>query len=162
MRRFSLAAIGLLLVFSTPAQAQQWSPEQQEVLEAIEGCWDAWNEAGQQEDYAVWSEPCLASEDAQFWWAESVAPSTAREWNRVHSMGLFGWGTVRGDWWGMRPLSIAIKGDFAFVYFAPAWIVENSQGEIEQSESKNFEVWRRVDGRWKYFGGMGAPNESSN
>ena len=161
MRCVALAMIGLLPVFAAPVQAQQWTPEQLEVLEAIESCWDAWNEAEQQQDHTLWSEPCLASEEAQFWWAEAVAPWTARSWNRGHSTGLFRWGVVRWDWTAMRPLSITIDGDFAVVYLAPAWVQENSQGEIEWLEAKRLEVLRRVDGRWKFFGGMGVPNESS-
>ncbi len=162
MRLVTPATIGLLLVFAAPAQAQQWTPEQLEVLEAIESCWDAWNEAEQQQDHAVWAEPCLASEDARFWWTEGAAPWTARGWNRGHSSGSFRWGLVRWDWTDMRPLNITIHGDFAVVYYAPAWVMENSKGEIEQLEQKRLEVLRRVDGRWKFFAGMGAPNASSN
>jgi ketosteroid isomerase-like protein len=58
----------------------------------------------------------------------------------------------------MRPLSITIEGDFAFVYYAPAWQMENTEGKVENFEQRRLEILRRVDGRWKFYGGMGAPS----
>jgi hypothetical protein len=146
----------LLSIAAVPAVAQHRTPAEQELVAAMEECWTLNKEADIQASVQEWSDQCWASDEMQFWWAEQSTPNSTRVIRRGISTGLWMWGYKRWDWTKLRPLAITIDGDFAFVYYNVTTQTEDAQGQYAFQDQRRFEVWKMVDGRWKFLGGMGA------
>ena len=154
-----LMPLALFVVTVVPAQAQHWTAAEQELMTAIEECWTLNKEAESQARVEEWADQCWASDELRFWWAEDSSPISTREMRRGVSTGLWQWSYERWDWTGLGPLSINIDGDIALVYFIAHSQSQDTEGKYTFEESRRFEVWKMVDGRWKFLGGMGAPSD---
>lgn len=154
MRRVLPFVMILIIPFS--ASAQNWTPEQQEVIAQIKACWDAWRKANEQKDYTIWEKACPCIDDAPYWVTIDGAPMSSDFLPRG-AKGLFSWDTKRFDWLDLRPLAIRIDGDVALVQFYALWLVEDDKGDVNRIEQKRFEVFRKKNGKWTFIGGMVAP-----
>ena len=148
-----------LLIFFIPftASAQNWTPEQQEVIAHIKTCWDGWIKAFEQKDRGLWDEVCPCAEGFTLWGTHNGAPASYENQTRGLSGGLFSRLNKKIDWLDLRPLSVKIDGDVALVHFYAIFVVENNKGEIARNEQKRFEVFRKKDGKWTLLGGMTTP-----
>lgn len=112
MLRTSLCALALVAASVTALPAQQLSPEQQQVVDHIKMCWDAWIAAQAEETPDRFYEKCQQDEHALLWWTEDGAPQgrdwVYRNWQR--------WSEIDVDWADLRPVAVNIFGDVAIVY----------------------------------------------
>lgn len=153
-----LLVCALFLVLIAPprsASAQEWSVEQQDVLDHIQACWDAW----ESKSYDTWTSVCRSSEDTRFWRTTLALPYD------MSSM------RIRYDaWWEadpsiqihaneMQPIEVQLFDDMALVYFYAHWHWSNNEG-VQTVEQKRLEVFRKVDGQWTVVGGMIDPVDS--
>ena len=71
----SLHVIVMILIPYT-IFAQNWTAEQQEVIDQVKKSFEAWNVAVfDQKDYSLWTDK-YAAKDYHFWWLEDGAPTT--------------------------------------------------------------------------------------
>ena len=155
MRRLLGIGLGLslalaLLTFSaalltpSPAEAQQWSPEQQEVVDHLKTCWDTWMESVHAGSPDAWLNNC--ADNHSFWVSQDGSPGgedyLRRDWDAIAA-------TDEG-WLDIRPLWIRVEGDFAVMHFWGYWRVRDQEQPVEV---KRTEVFKKVDGRWKLIAG---------
>lgn len=144
-----------LLLLPTPSQAQHWTAEEQELIDAIEACWATWNA----ERFEVaFLEVCRPTEATTYWWTPDTAPLFAvSDWirnlqanreNRVLSQDL-------------RPLRVQVSGPFGFIWFHGIRLYQSADGSREVESWRGFEVWQRTPEGWSFFGGMGTPDAGS-
>jgi len=141
-----------LAASSPPVAAQQWSPEEQELLGVMEVCWDAWMDAVRAEDVEIWVNGCNIAEDYSMWWTNESTPQGLRMTRRAFQL----WDDLDLDWLDFRPVAIRIWGDTAMLQFYGYWLVQNGE-ERSVTEYMRTEVFRRVDGQWQFLGGQGTP-----
>ena len=149
MRALALASLALLV--ATPAFAQQWTAEEQEVIDTITMCWDAWVEASADETPAHWYDTCRPDENALMWWSDQGAPQGVN-WHRRN------WDTIREgnfEWADLRPVAVRIYGDVAIVYLYGYWSRDTAEGRVT-SEHRRTEVFQRRDDGWTFIGGQGS------
>ena len=140
------------LYLTQPVRAQQWSPQQREVLQAVMQCWDLWMEAVEQGTPDPWIDNC-ETEDATFWAAADGAPNvTGGDFLRRNWGGEIG---VDLGWVDLRPIYIGVRENVAVLHFYGYWRLPGPQLE----EWKRTEVWRREDGRWRQWVGHATPVE---
>jgi hypothetical protein len=138
----AVAALGI----SSPAAAQNWSPEQQEVLRHIDACWAAWEVSFQE-----WTRVCRPSSNGAYWWATDGAPTMMAETARAYVK------PAQMNFTSRRPVAIQVEGDLAIVYFYAMYdFVEGRTRERLRGEQKRAEVFRKVNGQWTFVGGMAA------
>ncbi len=109
--RTVIATLALVLLMPVGAAAQQWTKEQQEIIDHIKMCWDAWVTALGHETPDHFYESCPIDERAHFWWTSHAAPANEQEVRRS-------WRVIRevdDDWVDMRPVYIDVFGDVAIV-----------------------------------------------
>ena len=58
----------------------------------------------------------------------------------------------------LRPISVAVDGDFARANLKPFVMMEDLDGEITYLSQYRLEVLKRVDGKGKLLAGMGTPS----
>ncbi len=146
----------LTLALFLPAQtllAQHWTPEEEEIIELNQSCWDSWAA----EDIAAIRRTCNEHVDARGWWTPEAAPNVG--WFEKHAerwMNAFG---PRDTWvyWEVRPLSVGIFGDTALIHFWATHTHEDSQGDTTTQTQKHLNIFQRIDGRWAFIGGMAMP-----
>jgi len=145
------AAIFVILVGS-PGYSQNWTAEQQEVIDDLEACWDLWVEALDDRTPDAWANDC-AEEDYTYWF-RGAAPGgledLRREWSIIRE--------TREYWIGLHPISIKIFGDIAIMHFVGIWSGLGPEGRII-NEANRTEVFRRDDGQWKIVAGH---NQTTN
>lgn len=137
---------------SSPAATQQWSAEEQELLAAIETCWDAWMGAIRAGDPEVWVNGCNVAEDSSMWWTNEGAPSGMRMTRRAFQL----FDDVDLDWLDFRPVAVRIWDDIGMVQFYGYWLAQNGDERVVTS-FKRTQVYRRLNGQWQFLGGQGTP-----
>ncbi len=147
MRRVVLIGVVLTILPST-AEAQQLSPEQQEVWDVVEGCWDA-----VLRDDADTLLDCF-HEDYSFWWAEDVLPFGKDFVERIVPINLPVDNLAVVD---ARPAQIVVRGDVAITHWGVRWFVRAEDGTLEPTVERISMTLIRENGRWSYLGGGGSP-----
>ena len=157
----NIAAVLFVLLIPFAATAQNWTAEQQEVMDHIKSCWDAWEKAFEEKNFDIWAEACPCDEDHAMWWTNEVTPESLETQKRGLTGGLWSRMYKRWDWLDLRPLSVKIDGDVALVHFHGIWVGESYKGEVSLAEHKRFEVFRKKNGQWTFIGGMVSPVQSN-
>lgn len=137
------------------AQSPKWSPQQQEVIDHIKECWNAWMDAAQKGDAEVWIARCPVASGATMWWTDGGAPSDPVAWIRRN------FDMIRDEkpkWTDLVPVSVAIFDDVAIVHFYGYWQITRG-GSREVVEHKRTEVFKKVRGKWTFLGGQVTPVE---
>jgi hypothetical protein len=135
------------------AQPARWSAEQQEILDHITVCWNAWVEAAEKNDPEIWFKKCPVAENAAFWSTAEGAPdidakAMRRDWETIRKQ------TV--GWIDLRPVSVNVYGDVAVVHFYSYWKVRTENG-TETVEQKRLEVFKKMAGKWTLIGQQRTP-----
>ena len=149
LMRFGLVlALGALIIGPATAQAQHWTPEEQEVIDQLKECWTVWVE-GIRQGEDLWLDQCA---DDFSYWGDNGSPSTPafnqRNFQNLPDM----------DWLELYPLMVRVYDDIAIIQFFGRWRVEYPDGP-EVEERKRTEVFRKVNGRWLLIAGHSGATE---
>ncbi len=150
MRFVVILAVGIVLGTPLQADAQQWTPEQQEVIDSLEGCWDTWMEAVQEGSPDRWLDNCT-EEGYTFWW--TYGSPLGEDWMRRN------WDMFMeddGEWVDVRPVWVRVYDDFAIMHFWGYWNVTEDEERVTV-EAKRTEVFHKVNGRWLLAAGHATP-----
>ena len=141
-----------MLYLPTAAFSQQWSAEQQEVLDYIQDCWDAW----ETKVFDNWIDVCKPTQDGLWWDTRLGLPHQDVTFSRKTAEAQWRTSEIEYLWDDLRPLDVQFHGDVALVYSYVlfSW---KEDGKVLSSEEKRFEVFRKVDGQWTVLGGMTVP-----
>jgi hypothetical protein len=142
--RFTLA-----LAFSLPttAVAQDWTSEQQEVIDFAEGCWTTWAT----EDWATYAQACPMDPDARYWdMNESVPNYGHRSWQRFSEAM---WPNMDAPYYEHRPIAVQIFEDVATYYFFATYFNLDNEGVVSTFTQHELAVLQRRDGDWVLIGG---------
>lgn len=152
MSRTFLIVLSLLVVFPPAASAQRWTPAEQEIVTLSKKCWDAWAETVNKRNLGIWLETCKPSEDLAGWWTTDGALWTLEADKR--SFDQLVRGAFHFGWENLQPLEIRIYGDVALFWVYVTYGQEDASGKRTRYEDKRFEVFRRLDGTWRWTGAM--------
>ncbi len=151
-----LAVIVLVTALAPEAVAQQWSAEQEEVLDHLVECWDIGMGGFKSGSHERWIAECSTPEQT-YWLSNWGAPSYNEHENIRRNFDsdrkqILGWVDI-------RPVSLTVVDDIAVLHFYGAWRIAIPDGEkVEQT--RRTEVFRRIDGRWKLMAGHATPVSS--
>lgn len=150
-RRVMFAAIAVFTL-TTRMSAQQFTPEEQQVIDHVRNCWAVWGE----EDVDAWLRVCPLDADNRFWWmVESMpqlGPDEARRWAdsmfpRIEAMVHF----------DHRPIDVQIFGDTALYQFWATWTYVDANGQVVTAPERHLDVMQRRGGQWILIGGAAVP-----
>jgi len=156
--RLSLLTVLILCFFlSLPLTAQNWTAEEQEVLDQIKKGWTFWEKAVQAKDLNLWIDNMQPADDWSGWWTSDGGLWTHEKEERLFDK----WVENVNDyyWEGLQPLSIKVYDDFALAYFYATYNIEDKTGKVTRYEDKRLEVYRKIDGIWRWTGAMVAGNQ---
>jgi len=141
-----LSTIILVLIIAFSTQAQEWSPEQKEVWAGVEKYWEV-NQANPME--------FLNYFDASYsgWGYENEAPSTKSDVTKS-----FGYWTKKGkeQYHILKPASIWVNGDFAYVHYYYTQVSENSEGKSNTERGRWTDILMKKGDKWMLVGDHGG------
>lgn len=137
---------------ATRGAAQQRSPHQQEVLQHIQVCWDAWTTG----DYDRWAGACRPVEGSTYRATTQGATYGLDYWRKVVAARSTQLQYLRNE---KRPVAIQIDRLVAIVHFYSLWATVD-EGRRVVVEEKRREVFRKADGRWHLVAGMSVPTHT--
>jgi hypothetical protein len=121
MRAPAVALLALLV--ATPASSQNWTAEEQSVIDHVLACWDAWVEAVADETPDRWAAACPFDENAYWWFTAEGVPNNLglvyRNWDLIRERS--------DDWIDLRPIRVNVFGDVAIIHFYAYWNAENTR-----------------------------------
>ena len=140
--------MGSSVLLPMGAGAQELTPDQQEVWDFVEECWDA-----VLHDDSSTLMNCF-HEDYTFWWSEDVLPFGKEFVGRIVPINLPIEDIAVID---IRPARIVVRGDVAIVHWGARWFVRSPEGPLEPIVERVAMTLIRENGRWSYLGGGGSP-----
>jgi hypothetical protein len=150
--RALLLTLTLSLVASG-ATAQEWTDEQQELIDHVRTCWDSWVEALADETPAIWERACPTDERAHWWWTADGVPNRNLEGVRRN------WYVTREtdeNYASFRPVYVDIFGDVGIIYLYGHWRANTADGTVV-TEARRTEVFQRREGQWVFIGAQATP-----
>ena len=150
--RIAVALIASLCAGSQPLAAQEWTPEQQSLIDHVIACWDSWVDALADDTPDRWLEVCPIDERGHWWWTAEGAPNTVEDTRR-------NWHVIRevdDDWVSVRPIYVDMFGDVGIIHMYGYWRAITADGTVT-TEAKRTEVFQRRNGRWVLIGAQGTP-----
>lgn len=141
------------VLVATPLSAQEWTPEQQSLLDHVTACWDAWVDALEDETPAAFLAACATDPRGHWWWTAHGAPAPLvteieRNWHVIRE--------TDDDWADLRPIYIDIFGDVGIMHLYGYWRAHTPNGTVT-TEMKRTEVFQRRNGAWVLIGAQSAP-----
>ena len=141
---FVLACLGI----AGPSYSQNWTAEQQGVIDDLKECWDIFVDATKGTDPSPWLDNCNDQEHFAGYWNRRAALNDAnyvrRNWSAISAGNLF--------WVSLDPIAIQIIDDIAIMHFYGTSSVEGSDGRTV-IEDKRTEIFHRHNGRWLLVAG---------
>lgn len=151
-RTSAFVLLAALCVGAPPLAAQQWTAEQQSLIDHVTRCWDAWVEALADETPDRWVEACPNDERSHYWGTADGVPSSAKDVVRNWRI----WRRIDEDWVSLRPVYVDIFGDVGIIHMYGYWRAKTPDGTVT-TEEKRTEVFQRRDGRWVLIGAQSTP-----
>jgi hypothetical protein len=151
--RVPVVLVVLLCAARPELTAQQWTPEQQGLVDHITQCWDAWVKALGDETPEKFFAACPTDPRGHWWWTAEGAPAPLvttdqRNWHVIRR--------VDDDWVSLRPIYVDLFGDVGIVHLYGYWRARTADGTVT-TEAKRTEVFQRRDGRWVLIGAQATP-----
>ena len=147
MRFFVLSTV-VALMMPIAVNAQNLTPEEEEVWQTVKSCWAALQEKDEAAMLACFHE------DYSFWWAEDIMPFGKDLVRAVVPVNLPAEDVVIDD---LRLAGIVVKGDVALVHWGVRRFTRTPTGtDIPFIERASMTLIRE-NGRWQYLGGGGSP-----
>ena len=157
MKRLAFSVLFLVLLLPSTSSAQHWTAYEQEVLTYIKKSWESWEKAVRAKDHNIWLDFVQPTEDFTGWWTSDGSLWTLEAEKRTFDEWVKG---VKNFYWeNVQPLSIKVYGDVALAHFYSTYNIEDKTGKTTRMEDKRFEVYRKVDGRWRWNGAMVSAKE---
>ena len=136
------------------AALQPWSPAQQEIIDTIKRCNDAWVASIAQNRFDVYDSACPATDRAVFWYTASETPVTYKG-----PEGLWAFAAKQNravSWRDLETLGVQVDGDVAYIYYSVTWTAEPNAGGVVHKPSRRLTVFQRRNGRWLMAAGSVA------
>ena len=134
---------------------QGWSAAQQEIIDQVRRCNEAWVMSITEKRFEVFDAACPATEGAVFWYTTNAAPETYKGPNGLWAKSSSGNRSV--SWSDLQPVAVQVNGDVAFIYYSVTWTLLPNSGQSVSHPSRRFNVFQRRNGRWLMSGGSVAP-----
>jgi len=144
----------LCITFAQCLLAQNWTDEQLDVLDKVKEGWTLWSEALEKRDLNHWLENFQPTDDFNGWWTSEGTVWDHSDFDVFAKTYL---NTVKATQWeAIIPQSIRIFDNTAIIYFYAVYHSQDMDGEWSRHEQKRLEVYRKLNGIWRWTACMSA------
>ena len=141
-----------LMFLTLIAFSQNWTSEEKEIIQRVETGWSSWQEAVNNKDLSIWLNAVDPADDWRCWWTTDAYLWSTEDTKRnfeffIKDIKQFKLITV-------KPIEIQVHDNVAFIWFYAESAIENAKGITKTSVDKRFEVYRKIEGKWRWSAGM--------
>ena len=132
--------------------AQNWTSDEKIILERVKAGNSSWQDAVNSKDLSIWLKATDPADDFQAWWSQDGGL-----WNLDDTKKNFEYlikDIKKYSWVTLKPISIKVYDNVAFIWFYNIFAKEDTMGNTKTFEEKRFEVYRKIDGKWRWSSGM--------
>ena len=148
---FSMLTLSIVLL-PFIAYSQNWTPEEEIILELVKTEKSSWQDAINNKDLSIWLNAVDLTDDWHGWWT-----TDGGLWNLDDTKKNFEFTSkdiAKYQFINVNPLRIKVYDDVAFIWYYWIFAKEYKNGKTDFAEQKRFEVYRKVDGKWRLSAGM--------
>jgi ketosteroid isomerase-like protein len=138
--------------------AQNWTPDEQAILDKVYKALAAWEEAVEKKDYSIWLKGANPMEDNCVWFTTASGPRELKNSSQKSFETRFG-DVLAYELLFITPLKIEVHDNVGFFWFYNNSLYVDDQGNRKTMKSKRFEVFKKIDGEWRWWAGMVTPDE---
>ena len=141
-----------LLLLTVIAFSQNWTSEEKEIIERVETGWSSWQDAVNNKDYSIWLNAMNPTDDWRCWWTTDAYLWSTEDTKRNFEFlikDIIGFKLIT-----VKPIEIQVHDNVAFIWFYASSAIENTKGITKTSVEKRFEVYRKIEGKWRWSAGM--------
>ena len=154
IKKISLSFCLILLLFSSSIFAQQWTSEQKDVWSGVEKYWEV-SSSGDTKGFMTYFDDSYMG-----WEYSSKVPQNKANTSKWIEPDLKNNSTVL---YTLTPLTIWVKGDFAYVDYSYAQISKNKETGKEEPNMGNWtDILMKKNGKWVLIGDHGGRTSKSN
>jgi len=154
---FSMLAISLVIMPQI-FYSQNWTPEEETILERVKTGWTSWQDAVNNKDLSIWLDAADPMDDRHCWFVHEAGPRNIDDAKRNFEFRIQD--LSRLHMIKLTPLRIEVHENVAFIWFYARYTTEDKNGNTSTFEDKRFEVYHKVDGKWRWSAGMVATEKS--
>lgn len=142
-----LSLLILMIVLSNNLSAQQWSNEQKDVWSGVEEYWAAISSNNPMSFTNYFDESYIG------WSYENESPRTKAD--AVKSLNYW---LKKGkiQYYVIKPASIWVKGDFAYVHYYYTQVTEDNEGKPNTERGRWTDILMKKGGKWLLVGDHGG------
>lgn len=161
MRKIIISIFALSLIFMPLiVYAQNWTPEEEEILERVRYGWSTWEDAVKNKDYSIHLNAMNRPDDFRCWWTSNSYLWSFEDTKKNFDFMIKDIAEFRCI--AIKPVEIQVHDNVAFIWFYAETSVENNKGITSTTEEKRFEVYRKIEGEWIWSAGMVHANPVGN
>ena len=149
-----------LLLLTVIAFSQNWTSEEKEIIQRVETGWSSWQDAVNNKDYSIWLNAVDPADEWRCWWTTDGALWSTKDTKRNFEFLIKD--IVQYQWIHVKPIGVQIHDDVAFIWFYATTAIEDKDGNTNTAEEKRFEVYRKIDGKWRWSAGMADAKAREN
>ena len=135
----------VLAMLTLPVQAQQWSPEQQEIWQVVAKQWEL-----EKNGDDAWKD--MLHESFQSWSIDDLMPFDKEATTRFADAEVDHFKIIVQH---IAPVGIIVVGDTALAHYYHTTIVEHRDGELETIDGRFTDILTRTGNGWKFVGWVG-------
>jgi len=141
-----------LLFLTLTTFSQNWTPEEEVILERVKYGWSTWEKAVANKDYSIHGDAMNRPDDFRCWWTTDSYLWSFKDSKENFDFLIKDIAILKVI--AIKPVEIQVHGDVAFIWFYATTAIENKKGVTTTTEAKRFEVYRKIDGEWVWSAGM--------
>jgi hypothetical protein len=141
-----------LMFLTVIAFSQNWTSEEKEILERVQTGYSSWQDAVNSQDYSIWLNAVNPTDDWRGWWTTDAYLWSTEDTKRNFEFLIKD--IVGLKWITVKPIEIQVHDNVAFIWFYAESAIENTKGITKTSVEKRFEVYRKIEGKWRWSAGM--------
>lgn len=156
MKKITLLLFGMfvLLLLSGSSFAQQWTDGQKDVWAGVQKYWDV-SASGDIQGFLSYFD-----ENYMGWSTQSRVPNNKANTSKWIEADMKNNSTVV---YTITPLTIWVKGDFAYVHYTYAQLMKNNEtGKTTPSSGTWTDILMKKDGKWVLIGDHGGRTSSGS
>ena len=132
--------------------AQNWTPDEKVILDRVKTGNSSWQDAVNNKDLSVWLKAADPADDFQGWWSQDGGLWNLDDIKRNFELIIKD--VKKYYWLNASPISIKVYDNVGFIWFYNTIAEEDTMGNTKMTEQKRFEVYRKIEGKWRWSAGM--------
>ena len=140
--------LAFVIIIPLTGIAQNWTAEQQEIIDQINANWASWKNAVDTKDFSIWQNEAQPQTDGHFWISNDDTLLSQESMVMFFSGLMNDFKEIQIE--DKHFLAVKIYGDVAVVSSFVLAKIQVIDGEPVRIKQKNMDVFRKAGNKWRW------------